>query len=37
VIEAVVALERGNRVRAAERLGISVRTIQRHAVRRAGG
>jgi transcriptional regulator with PAS, ATPase and Fis domain len=37
VIDAVVALEQGNRVRAAERLGISVRTIQRHAVRRSGG
>jgi transcriptional regulator with PAS, ATPase and Fis domain len=34
VIDAVVALE-GNRVRAAERLGISVRTIQRHATRSA--
>jgi transcriptional regulator with PAS, ATPase and Fis domain len=30
VIEAALALEKGNRSRAAERLGISVRTIQRH-------
>jgi transcriptional regulator with PAS, ATPase and Fis domain len=30
VIEATLALEQGNRSRAAERLGISVRTIQRH-------
>jgi transcriptional regulator with PAS, ATPase and Fis domain len=34
VIDAVVALEGGNRARAAERLGISVRTIQRHAAAR---
>jgi DNA-binding NtrC family response regulator len=30
IIEAALALENGNRSRAAERLGISVRTIQRH-------
>jgi transcriptional regulator with PAS, ATPase and Fis domain len=30
VIEAALALEEGNRSRAADRLGISVRTIQRH-------
>ena len=35
--DAVVALERGNRARAAERLGISVRTIQRHAARKTAG
>jgi DNA-binding NtrC family response regulator len=33
IIEAVIAAEGGNRTRAAERLGISVRTIQRHAGR----
>ncbi len=31
IIEAVLVVENGNRTRAAERLGISVRTIQRHA------
>jgi transcriptional regulator with PAS, ATPase and Fis domain len=30
VIDAAIALEHGNRSRAAERLGVSVRTIQRH-------
>jgi transcriptional regulator with PAS, ATPase and Fis domain len=30
IIEAVLALEQGNRSRAAERLGVSVRTIQRY-------
>jgi transcriptional regulator with PAS, ATPase and Fis domain len=34
IIETIVVLENGNRTRAAERLGISVRTIQRHAARR---
>lgn len=33
VIDAVLAQERGNRSRAADRLGISVRTIQRHLAR----
>ena len=36
IIEAALALEGGNRSRAAERLGIGVRTIQRHVHRRAG-
>jgi transcriptional regulator with PAS, ATPase and Fis domain len=31
IIEAVVASEQGNRTRAARRLGVSVRTLQRHA------
>jgi transcriptional regulator with PAS, ATPase and Fis domain len=30
VIDSVLALEQGNRSRAAERLGVSIRTIQRH-------
>jgi DNA-binding NtrC family response regulator len=30
ILDAALALERGNRSRAAERLGISVRTVQRH-------
>jgi DNA-binding NtrC family response regulator len=33
VIRAALSLEGGNRVRAAERLGVSVRTIQRHVAR----
>lgn len=33
VIEAALGLENGNRSRAAERLGVSVRTIQRHLAR----
>jgi DNA-binding NtrC family response regulator len=33
VIRAALAIEKGNRVRAAERLGVSVRTIQRHLAR----
>jgi DNA-binding NtrC family response regulator len=33
VIDAVLTLEHGNRSRAAERLGVSVRTIQRHLAR----
>ncbi|MEY4583480.1 MAG: hypothetical protein RL701_8183 [Pseudomonadota bacterium] len=40
LIEAVIVAERGNQTRAAERLKVSVRTIQRHAAalrRRAGG
>ncbi|MCC6558727.1 MAG: sigma 54-interacting transcriptional regulator [Polyangiaceae bacterium] len=36
VIDAVLASEGGNRSRAAERLGVSTRTIQRHLARRAG-
>jgi transcriptional regulator with PAS, ATPase and Fis domain len=36
VIDAVLALEQGNRSRAAERLGVSIRTIQRHITRGAG-
>jgi DNA-binding NtrC family response regulator len=32
ILEAVVAAEGGNRTRAAHRLGISVRTLQRHAL-----
>jgi len=36
VIDAVLALEQGNRSRAAARLGISVRTVQRHAARSGG-
>jgi len=35
IIEAALALERGNRSRAAARLGVSVRTIQRHLARGA--
>lgn len=35
IIEASLALERGNRSRAAERLGVSVRTIQRYVARGA--
>ncbi len=35
VIRAALALEHGNRSRAAERLGVSVRTIQRHVARGA--
>jgi transcriptional regulator with PAS, ATPase and Fis domain len=30
IIEAVLVLEQGNRSRAAERLGVSVRTVQRY-------
>jgi transcriptional regulator with PAS, ATPase and Fis domain len=37
VIEAVLALERGNRTRAAARLGVSIRTVQRHFARRGDG
>jgi transcriptional regulator with PAS, ATPase and Fis domain len=33
VVHAVLTREKGNRVRAAERLGVSVRTIQRHIAR----
>jgi transcriptional regulator with PAS, ATPase and Fis domain len=33
IVEAALALENGNRSRAAERLGVSVRTIQRHVAR----
>jgi len=33
IIEATLALEHGNRSRVAERLGVSVRTIQRHLAR----
>jgi DNA-binding NtrC family response regulator len=33
IVEATLALEKGNRSRAAERLGVSVRTIQRHLAR----
>jgi transcriptional regulator with AAA-type ATPase domain len=33
VVEAALALEHGNRSRAAERLGVSVRTVQRHLAR----
>jgi DNA-binding NtrC family response regulator len=33
VVEAALALEGGNRSRAAQRLGISLRTIQRHLAR----
>jgi DNA-binding NtrC family response regulator len=33
VIRAALAAEKGNRSRAAERLGVSVRTIQRHVAR----
>ncbi|WP_437521207.1 sigma-54 dependent transcriptional regulator [Sorangium sp. So ce726] len=33
ILDAALALERGNRSRAAERLGISLRTIQRHLAR----
>jgi transcriptional regulator with PAS, ATPase and Fis domain len=36
VIEARLAAEHGNRARAAERLGVSVRTIQRHLARGVG-
>ena len=36
VIEARLAAEQGNRARAAERLGVSVRTIQRHLARGLG-
>jgi transcriptional regulator with PAS, ATPase and Fis domain len=36
VIEATLELERGNRSKAAERLGVSVRTIQRHLARGLG-
>jgi transcriptional regulator with PAS, ATPase and Fis domain len=36
VIDAVLALEQGNRSRAAERLGVSIRTIQRHVARGTG-
>jgi transcriptional regulator with PAS, ATPase and Fis domain len=36
VIEATLALEGGSRSRAAERLGISIRTIQRHLARGVG-
>ena len=36
IIEAALALEQGNRARAAERLGISIRTIQRHIARGTG-
>jgi transcriptional regulator with PAS, ATPase and Fis domain len=36
VIDAVLAEEQGNRARAAARLGISVRTVQRHAARSGG-
>ncbi|APR87447.1 Flagellar regulatory protein FleQ [Minicystis rosea] len=36
IIDAAIALEHGNRARAAARLGISVRTIQRHAARHGG-
>jgi transcriptional regulator with PAS, ATPase and Fis domain len=36
VIEATLELERGNRSRAAERLGVSVRTVQRHLARGLG-
>jgi DNA-binding NtrC family response regulator len=32
ILEAVVAAEGGNRTRAAQRLGVSVRTLQRHAL-----
>jgi transcriptional regulator with PAS, ATPase and Fis domain len=35
VIDAVLALEQGNRSRAAERLGVSIRTIQRHVAHRS--
>ena len=35
VIDAALAIERGNRARAAERLGVSVRTVQRHVARGA--
>jgi transcriptional regulator with PAS, ATPase and Fis domain len=35
IIEATLALEQGNRSRAAERLGVSVRTIQRYVARGA--
>jgi transcriptional regulator with PAS, ATPase and Fis domain len=37
VIDSVLALEQGNRTRAAERLGVSIRTIQRHVARGMGG
>jgi transcriptional regulator with PAS, ATPase and Fis domain len=37
VIDAVLASEQGNRTRAAERLGISIRTIQRYIARGGGG
>ena len=33
VIRAALSIENGNRARAAERLGVSVRTIQRHIAR----
>jgi transcriptional regulator with PAS, ATPase and Fis domain len=36
VIDSVLALEQGNRSRAAERLGVSIRTIQRHVARPRG-
>jgi transcriptional regulator with PAS, ATPase and Fis domain len=36
VIDAVLAQEQGNRTRTAARLGISVRTVQRHAARSGG-
>jgi DNA-binding NtrC family response regulator len=37
VIDSVLTLEQGNRTRAAERLGVSIRTIQRHIARVAAG
>lgn len=36
VIDATLALENGNRSRAAERLGVSLRTVQRHLARGGG-
>ena len=37
ILRAALAIEGGNRSRAAERLGISLRTVQRHLARDPGG